>query len=201
MVNYSPKLVSSDVHGVKLWPVFCILTSVTNTSRIWVTSHPIPYINSTVTGYMSKFYEAIKWIKQMSQPFLQWPKTEKCYISSISCSEPFFQKIWSYRSNSYVTKHPPGDFYSIIMFLTQENAKKWKNAKTQMSNFSPTLMTASIYDIAKLGPISQMISKCMGNTGINNRTLLRFIFNLSHFLQQIMEGANRPTPLAFGRGG
>ena len=143
MVNYSPKLVSSDVHGVKLWPVFCILTSVTNTSRIWVTSHPIPYINSTVTGYMSKFYEAIKWIKQMSQPFLQWPKTEKCYISSISCSEPFFQKIWSYRSNSYVTKHPPGDFYSIIMFLTQENAKKWKNAKTQMSNFSPTLMTAS----------------------------------------------------------
>ena len=144
MVNYSPKLVSSDVHGVKLWPVFCILTSVTNTSRIWVTSHPIPYINSTVTGYMSKFYEAIKWIKQMSQPFLQWPKTEKCYISSISCSEPFFQKIWSYRSNSYVTKHPPGDFYSIIMFLTQENAKKWKNAKTQMSNFSPTLMTASI---------------------------------------------------------
>ena len=30
---------------------------------------------------------------------------------------------------------------------------------------------------------------------------VRFIFNLPHFLQQIMEGANRPTPLAFRRGG
>ena len=72
----------------------------------------------------------------MLQPFPQWPKTQNCYISSISCSEPFFQKIWSYRSNPCVTIHPPGDFYSIIIFLTQENAKKWKNAKTQMSNFS-----------------------------------------------------------------
>ena len=48
-------------------------------------------------------------------------------------------------SNSYVTKHLPSEFYSIIIFLTQEIAKKCKNVKTQMSNFSSTLMTASLY--------------------------------------------------------